>query len=67
MLKDLKYFDDGMFVTFMPNTANGEAAWRIIAKEDGSGKVLSQHAKSIIYQLRTNGYTVCKAGKGARK
>lgn len=60
-IKDIEYIDNGLFVTFFPNTKEGEAAWRIIAKEDGSGKVLSQHAMDVIAQLRANGYTVCKS------
>jgi len=57
---DLTYADDGLFTNFMPNTKVGEGVWKEIAKEDGTGKVLSIHAKSVIAQIRAAGYTVRK-------
>lgn len=52
---------DDMFTVFYPNTKAGEEAWKIIAADDGTGKVLTAHAESVISQLREKGYTVAKA------
>lgn len=59
---DLSYRDEGLFTCFVPNTAQGEAAWNQIAsRNDGVGKVLSSHAKDTIHQLKAAGYSVSKA------
>lgn len=59
---DLHYTCDGLFTTFLPNTTAGEAAWRELHKQnEGSHKVLSNHAPAVIQQLRAAGYAVGKA------
>lgn len=61
---DLSYRDEGVFLCFVPNTAQGETAWnQIAAQNDGVGKVLSIHAKATIQQLKAAGYSVSKARK----
>lgn len=63
-MKDLSYYDSGMFVQFLPNTKEGEQAFNeLAAHTDGTGKVFAQHAKATIAQLKAAGYTV---GKGKR-
>lgn len=58
---DLSYRADDMFTSFLANTPAGEDAWKIIAADtEGTGKVLNQHAASVIAQLRAKGYTVAK-------
>jgi hypothetical protein len=60
---DISYRADDMFTTFLPDTAAGEEAWRVINATEGSegGKVFNQHAESVIAQLRSAGYTVTEA------
>lgn len=57
---DISYLVGDMFTTFMPDTAGGEAAWAVINTTEGSegGKVLNQHADSVIAQLQAAGYSV---------
>jgi len=63
---DLEYDVYGMFTSFAPNTPAGVAAWKELARENnGTGKVLNEHAESTIAQLRDAGYTVAKSGKCA--
>ncbi len=59
---DLTYRQtDDMFTSFFANTPAGIEAWNVMAKDnDGTGKVLTMHAKSVIQQLRAAGYTVRK-------
>lgn len=57
-MTDLETHDDGLFTCFLPNTEAGRAAWRVLAADDGSGKVLTIHAASVIRQLRQAGYSV---------
>ena len=60
---DIEYVNTGLFTRFMPNTPAGEDAWRVMAKDDGVAAVLAIHAKSVIAQLRSAGYSVAKAKK----
>lgn len=62
---DLTYTADSMFTRFIPQTPEGENAWRQMAEQDGSGvaAVLNFEAKRVIAQLRAAGYTVRKAQK----
>ena len=63
-MKDIIYIDQGLFTAFIPQTAVGEAVFNTMAADtQGTGKVLSQHAKAIIEQMRAAGYTVGKAPK----
>lgn len=59
-MTDLETIDDGLFTSFFPNTQAGRAAWRVLAADDGSGKVLTIHAGSVIQQLRQAGYSVSR-------
>jgi len=62
MKPDLTYTTDDMFTSFYPETKAGEEAWQVIAEQtEGSGAVLTIHAKSTIAQLRRAGYSVRKA------
>lgn len=60
---DISYRADDMFTTFLPDTAAGEDAWRVINATEGSegGKVFNQHADSVIAQLRAAGFVVSEA------
>lgn len=59
---DLTYADHGLFTAFYPQTADGRAAWDNLALgTEGTGKVLSIHAATIIAQLRRVGYRVAKS------
>ena len=59
---DLTYADHGLFTAFYPETADGRAAWDNMALgTEGTGKVLSIHAATVIAQLRIAGYSVAKA------
>lgn len=61
-MTDLTYHDNGLFTAFIPQTSSGENAWYQLAKAtEGTGKVLSIHAKQTIQQLRAAGYGVTKA------
>jgi len=59
---DLTYRDDGLFVSFFPNTPDGERAWKIMNATPGAegGRVLKIHAESTFVQLRMAGYTARK-------
>lgn len=60
---DISYRADDMFTSFYPDSKAGEEAWKVINATEGSegGKVLNQHAASVIEQLRAAGYTVNEA------
>lgn len=60
-MTDLTYLTSGLFTTFFPETKIGEDAWRVIAAEDGTGKVLTIHLVSTISQIKRAGLTVAKA------
>lgn len=62
MKADIEYVKCGMFVTFVPNTTEGEHLWKQLAEAtEGTGKVLAMHAKQAINDIRKAGYTVRKA------
>lgn len=62
---DLTYSTDGLFVTFWPETAAGETAWREMAgQSDGTGRFLAIHRESIAAQLRAAGYSVAQRKSG---
>ena len=62
---DLSYTQstDALFITFYPNTSEGEKAWKVMNSTPGAqgGKVLAAHIDSTIEQLRKAGYTVSQA------
>lgn len=62
---DLSYrrSSDGLFTTFLPNTPEGEKAWRTINDTEGSegGKIMAAHTEAVIQQIRDAGYTVAEA------
>ena len=61
---DITYKDLGLFTVFIPETKEGESAWRELASvTDGTGKVLSVQAKQFVASLRKAGYTVTRAKK----
>ena len=60
---DITYIDQGLFTAFIPQSKQGEDAFREICRVHGdhTGKVLTIHAKQTIQQLRKAGYKVGKA------
>jgi len=57
---------DGLFTAFYPETAAGQSAWNQMAEHtEGTGKVLTVHAQSVIAQLRKAGYAVARRTGGA--
>lgn len=59
---DLTYREADGFTVFVPETDAGKEAWNEMANDtDGTGKVLTIHAKSTIAQLRAAGYVVEKS------
>lgn len=61
-MTDLTYQTIGMFTQFLPETKEGEQAWRELATvTQGTGKVLTIQAKQFISDLRKAGYKVTKA------
>ncbi len=62
MKRDVSYKVDGLFTTFIPDTAQGEIAVReMMAQNENSNKVFSVHSSAVIEQLRKAGYVVRKA------
>mgnify|MGYP003387226032 CR=1 FL=1 len=61
-MKDLNYITTGLFTSFIPNTAAGESAWRVM-NETGEDRILTIHLKSVLSQLRKAGYSVGKSPK----
>lgn len=59
---DLEYIDTGLFTRFIPNTPEGESAWRTM-DENGGACVFTLHADKAIAQLRKAGYSVKRAKK----
>lgn len=58
---DLEYVTTGLFTRFVPNTPQGEDAWREMAQQnDGVAAVLTIHAGDVIAQLKKAGYTVAE-------
>lgn len=56
---DMTYKPMGLFTLFLPESKAGEAAWNTLAEQtEGTGKVLTLHAPSVIAQLRKAGYVV---------
>ena len=57
---------DGLFTTFLPNTPEGEKAWRTMNATQGSegGKILAAHTEAVIQQIRDAGYTVAEDTSG---
>lgn len=59
---DLEYRKNGLFTFFIPNTKDGESAWRELSDQtNGTGKVFTFHFDSVLRQLRRAGYSVRKA------
>lgn len=57
---------DGLFTTFLPNTPEGEKAWRTMNATQGSegGKILAAHTDAVIQQIHDAGYTVAEDTSG---
>lgn len=66
-MTDLTYLNLGLFTVFFPETPAGEDAWRVIAAQDGSGKILTVHLASVRRQIRRAGLSVAKARKPAAR
>ncbi len=63
-MTDLQYIEQGLFTAFVPDSEQGEQVWTDFLKQNnGSNKVLTIHAKSVISQIKKAGYTVSKAKK----
>jgi hypothetical protein len=63
-MPDLTYRTDGIFTNFLPETKDGEDAWRVIAEQGGgNARVLTIHLNNVLLQLRKAGYVVRKAKK----
>lgn len=61
-MTDLTYITTGMFTRFIPQTTEGENAWRKMAEAlDGDAIVLNNHLKITLHQLRKAGYKVKKS------
>lgn len=60
---DLTYITSGLFTRFVPNSSEGEEAWRVMREANGNAVVLSIHSETVIGQLRRAGYSVAKAKK----
>lgn len=62
---DITYINQGLFTAFLPQSNQGEDAFREICRVQGdhTGKVLTIHVKQTIQQLRKAGYKVGKAPK----
>jgi hypothetical protein len=59
MKTDLTYYHAGIFTTFIPETPQGETAWRKLAEQsEGTGKFLRGQSTGIVAQLRAAGYVV---------
>lgn len=59
---DLTFANDGVFVTFYPETKAGEDAWRVMAEQmGGAARVYAQHFASVKAQLKAAGYVIRKA------
>lgn len=68
MKADIEYIESGMFITFFPNTPEGEIVWGQLAEAtEGTGKVFAIHAKQVIQDMRKAGYTVRKAKPVSKK
>lgn len=61
---DIEYYNDGLFIRFMPNTQDGVSVWNTIAADnDGVAAVLAIHGEAVIRQIKAAGYSVSKARK----
>ena len=61
-MTDLTYSNQGLFTLFIPESPAGISAWQAMSQDtQGTGKVLTMHAKAVIMQLRKAGYKVSKA------
>lgn len=63
-MTDITYSNEGLFTCFYAESRDGDALMsQIVAQNEGSNKILSIHAKSVIAQIRKAGYKVKKAKK----
>lgn len=60
-MSDLIYTQNGFFTRFVPNTKEGEEAYREIYRVTGDGVLRNDHLKATLKQLRKAGYKVSKA------
>ena len=63
-MTDLIYYQDGMFISFIPMTNDGDSAWNEMAKNlGGVAAVFIFHKDAVLKQLRDAGYKVRKRKK----
>ena len=56
---DLTYLKQGLFTAFIPESPEGQDAWReIAAQTEGTGKVFTAQLPAVLSQLRKAGYAV---------
>lgn len=61
-MADIEYFNDGIFVKFIPNTKDGEHIYNTMANEmNGNPTILKRDLKNVLHQIKKAGYTVKKA------
>tara|TARA_E500000318_G_scaffold110969_1_gene127897 strand:+ start:5552 stop:5791 length:240 start_codon:yes stop_codon:yes gene_type:complete len=61
---DLTYTTDGIFYTIMPETEDGENAWRKMAEMNGgNAKFFAHEFPSVKAQLKQAGYKIRKDTK----
>ena len=61
---DLTYLKQGLFTAFIPESPEGQDAWREIASQtEGTGKVFTAQLPAALSQLRKAGYTVKQSAK----
>jgi len=64
MKTDLTYLKQGLFTAFIPESPEGQDAWReIAAQTEGTGKVFTAQLPAVLSQLRKAGYTVKQSAK----
>lgn len=60
---DLNYIENGLFISFIPNTKDGEYIFRTMYEQNGSATIQYNHLGGVLRQIRKAGYSVTKAKK----
>lgn len=63
MKTDLTYLTTGFFTVFLPESKEGETAYKEMIEQNSSPKILTMDLKNVLYQLKKAGYVVKKAKK----
>jgi hypothetical protein len=61
MKTDLHYREEGLFVSYYPNTEEGIVAWREMIEQSPDARFWAIHKKQINAQLKAAGYSVRKS------